>query len=234
MNLSRPRTFVCLLTALVLSLFVPTAPEARAASRTVTMSNYSYGPSTLIIDAGSTVTWVNRDTAPHDVKTTSAPVAVHSPMLDKGGTWSFTFTTPGTYSYYCTVHPDMTARIIVKAPPAAPAPPPPHSHAHPQPPARQPMSSTPRNKASTSAPAQHHSAGSPAGASSSRATAPTTTLTPAVPAPGPAQAASAPAGASRPVQPLLLLAGVVSAVAVMCLLLVGSRAQHRGGDGDVA
>ncbi|MEJ8669671.1 hypothetical protein WKI71_18260 [Streptomyces sp. MS1.AVA.1] len=86
---------VLALSVLLGLLFVVPGGRASAATYRVTMSGYAYGPATLTIPAGATVTWTNQDTAPHDVKTTSAPVAVHSPMLNKGGSWSFTFTVPG-------------------------------------------------------------------------------------------------------------------------------------------
>ena len=96
------------------------APAAHAAtSHQVVMSGYAFSPRSLTITAGDTVTWINEDQAPHDVKTTSGPESIHSPMLSKGGTWSHTFTAPGTYGYVCTVHPGMTAQLVVE-PAAAP------------------------------------------------------------------------------------------------------------------
>src|SRR5207253_313130 len=65
----------------------------------------------------------NQDTAPHTVTTTSGPQSLNSPYLSKGQSWSYTFSVPGTYQYYCTVHPEMRARVIVRAPaPATTAP----------------------------------------------------------------------------------------------------------------
>ncbi|MGP3921985.1 cupredoxin domain-containing protein [Streptomyces sp. 8N616] len=217
---------------LAIGLTPLTAGQASAVGRQVVMQGYAYGPAALTIAAGTTVTWTNKDTAPHDVKTRSGPVAIHSPLLDKGESWSFTFTTPGTYSYYCTVHPDMTAGIVVK-PAAAPA-----------------TTAAPQHDAGHD---HDHSGGTPPRASASR---PATTATgtagrapsrapsassPAIrtagsspPAPAPSAAAStsavpaaAPAGTARPLDPLLALAGLVAGIAVLCLLLVGSRAAGR-------
>ncbi|WP_231976148.1 cupredoxin domain-containing protein [Streptomyces sp. 3214.6] len=87
------------------------------------------------------------------METTSGPASLHSPMPNKGGSWSYTFTTAGTYGYVCTVHPGMTARIVVTA----------------------------------------------------------------------AACERLPHRVHHPLDPLLVLAGVIAGVAVLCLLLVGSR-----------
>jgi amicyanin len=114
------RRQAALLLVLALVALLSAVPgQASAATYRVTMQGYAFAPATLSVPAGSTVTWTNQDTAPHDVKTTSGPVQIHSPMLNKGESWSFTFTTAGSYAYYCTVHPNMTAGIAVQA--AAPA-----------------------------------------------------------------------------------------------------------------
>lgn len=123
--------------AAVLALLVvgmlPYGHEASAATFQVAMKGYAFSPASLSVPAGSTVTWTNYDTAPHDVKTTSGPLAIHSPMLNKGESWSFTFTTAGAYGYVCTVHPDMTAGITVRAAAPAPTPAAPTRHEHTQP-----------------------------------------------------------------------------------------------------
>ncbi|MEU0838586.1 cupredoxin family copper-binding protein [Streptomyces sp. NPDC005962] len=224
---------------LALALVPLTAGEASAASHRIVMKGYAFGPRTLTISAGDTVTWVNQDTAPHDVKTTSGPAAIHSPMLNKGDTWSFTFTAAGSYGYLCTVHPGMTGNLVVK--PAAPATTaaPTHAHgdhggSHPSaaPPTagasagvRTGAAATASAKAPSSAsgsaeptPASDASTSAAAGAPSAAAPS-----TPPATAPPPQAAVSAPAGAGRPLDPLLVLAGAVAGVSVLCLLLVGSR-----------
>jgi amicyanin len=234
---------------LLLSLF--TAPEpAAAASYRVTMKGYAYSPRTLTVDVGSTVTWTNQDTAPHDVKTTSGPAAIHSPLLDKGQSWSFTFTVAGTYGYYCTVHPDMTARIVVRAPaPATSAAATAHdTHDHSgtssghreTAPGRAATTTAPNTgdkaparTAPTSAPPP-----SPSPATSTSTSTSTSPSTPpaaamdSMPSTGALQNRTT-ASAARPLDPLLVLAGLVAGVAVLCLLLVGSRAAAaREGDGN--
>jgi plastocyanin len=73
-----------------------------------------YVPGTFQIAVGGTVTWINKDTTAHTV--TSSPNGTSrfdSGALTTGATWSHTFTQPGTYWYYCTIHPMMIGRIIV-------------------------------------------------------------------------------------------------------------------------
>ena len=78
----------------------------------VKIDNFTFSPKSLSIARGTTVTWVNRDDVPHTVKSTEKKFK--SGTLDTDDTYSFTFTEPGTYPYFCTVHPHMTGEIIVK------------------------------------------------------------------------------------------------------------------------
>ncbi|KPI24476.1 hypothetical protein OK074_6973 [Actinobacteria bacterium OK074] len=236
-----PRTasgaVIAVLALLALLLAVP--GPAAAATYQVTMKGYAFSPATLTVPAGSTVTWTNQDTAPHDVKTTSGPVAIHGSMLDKGQSWSYTFGTAGTYTYLCTVHPDMTATIVVKAaaPATTAAPAPTHAAgsggthtAASTPAAGSGMAGMTGMPAKTTKPAA-------AGKASAAPTAsPTPTAAPAPQSAQPqAQAAAQPGTETqadtstlRPLDPLLLLAGLVAGVAVLCLLVVASRAAQAG------
>jgi plastocyanin len=65
------------------------------------------------VKAGTTVTWINEDDAPHTVA--SSNKLFKSKALDTGDKFSFTFTTPGTYAYFCSVHPHMTGTVVVEA-----------------------------------------------------------------------------------------------------------------------
>lgn len=76
----------------------------------VIMENFSFGPDTLKIKAGATVTWTNNDSAPHDVKSD----LFASPKLAKGEFFSFKFEEVGTYDYICGIHPKMKGKIIVE------------------------------------------------------------------------------------------------------------------------
>jgi amicyanin len=95
--------------------------SSHAASISVSIEHYAFAPGTLEVHVGDTVTWTNKDSAPHTVTGTSGPEKLDSPTLEKGDTWSFTFTKPGTYEYYCAIHPDMVGKIVVTGS-ASPAP----------------------------------------------------------------------------------------------------------------
>ncbi|WP_020659044.1 cupredoxin domain-containing protein [Amycolatopsis benzoatilytica] len=104
------------------------APAAATASaKQIEMRGYKFSPASLTIAAGDTVTWTNHDTAPHNVVVTDGPEKFSSPTLQTGGTFSHTFTKAGTYSYYCSIHPDMKATVTVDGaapPPSSPSAPP--------------------------------------------------------------------------------------------------------------
>ena len=72
-----------------------------------------FEPAVIRIKAGEDVTWVNSESAPHTVTSTSGNTLASS-MLNNGNSFSFTFTEPGTYDYYCAVHPMMTGQVIVE------------------------------------------------------------------------------------------------------------------------
>jgi plastocyanin len=91
------------------------APVADSPSpREVVIDHFSYDPPTLTVPAGTRVTWVNRDDVPHTVTSASKPRALESLALDTDERFSHVFTVPGTYEYFCAVHPKMTARVVVK------------------------------------------------------------------------------------------------------------------------
>ncbi len=79
---------------------------------TVTIDNFSFMPEGLTIPAGTTVTWVNKDDVPHTVVSTDG--RFKSQALDTDEQFSFAFKDAGTYEYYCSVHPKMTAKIVVQ------------------------------------------------------------------------------------------------------------------------
>jgi plastocyanin len=80
---------------------------------TVKIDNFSFGPATITIPAGTTVTWTNNDDVPH-VVTSDDNKMFKSKALDTDDRFSFTFTKQGTYNYYCAIHPKMTAKIVVQ------------------------------------------------------------------------------------------------------------------------
>lgn len=85
---------------------------APVASNTVAVQNFAFSPASVTVKAGSTVTWTNQDQDPHDVVSmNNGPF--HSPPLNTGQSFSHTFTTPGRFDYLCTIHPFMTATVVV-------------------------------------------------------------------------------------------------------------------------
>ncbi len=78
------------------------------------IDNFSFGPSTLTVAVGTTVTWTNRDDIPHTVASSDDPKAFKSKVLDTDEKFSFTFTKAGTYPYFCSIHPKMTAKVVVE------------------------------------------------------------------------------------------------------------------------
>jgi plastocyanin len=78
----------------------------------IVIQNFAFVPSTLTIKAGEKVTWVNRDDEPHTA--TANDKSFNSKTLENGERFSTEFRKPGTYQYYCALHPKMTAQIIVK------------------------------------------------------------------------------------------------------------------------
>jgi plastocyanin len=82
------------------------------AALSVTIDNFSFTPKEITVAAGTTITWVNHDDVPHTV--VSPDKKFRSKALDTDDQFSFTFTDAGTYNYFCSVHPMMTGKIIVK------------------------------------------------------------------------------------------------------------------------
>jgi amicyanin len=87
------------------------SPEA---AQQIKIDNFTFEPPTLTIAAGTKVTWVNRDDVPHTATSTAKPKSFDSGTLDTDQQFSHVFTKPGTYDYFCAVHPKMTGRIVVK------------------------------------------------------------------------------------------------------------------------
>jgi amicyanin len=101
-------------------LLLAAVPAARAEDAAVKIGNFTFGPQELKVKSGTTVTWTNEDDIPHTVV---SPNNYRSKVLDTDGTYSFTFTTPGTYKYFCSLHPHMTGTIVVEAATGSVAPP---------------------------------------------------------------------------------------------------------------
>lgn len=77
----------------------------------VSISDFKFKPATLTVPVGATVTWTNQDEEPHTIAAKDG--SFHSPGLDTHGSYSFTFATPGSYDYVCSIHPFMTGTVVV-------------------------------------------------------------------------------------------------------------------------
>ena len=88
------------------------ATDQKMGAHEVSIDNFSFTPMEMTIPAGSQVTWINKDDVPHTV--VSVDHKFKSRALDTDEKFSFTFPDPGTYEYFCSVHPKMTGKIVVK------------------------------------------------------------------------------------------------------------------------
>lgn len=88
--------------------------QEKMSTMEVKIDNFSFGPVTVTVPVGTTVTWTNRDDIPHTIVSTDDPKAFKSKVLDTDEKFSFAFSKPGTYQYFCSIHPKMTGKVIVQ------------------------------------------------------------------------------------------------------------------------
>jgi plastocyanin len=86
--------------------------QPSAATTEVKIDNFTFGPQTVTVPVGTTVTWTNKDDIPHTVVSTDG--VFKSKVRDTDEKFSYTFTKAGTYFYFCSVHPKMTGTIVVR------------------------------------------------------------------------------------------------------------------------
>jgi plastocyanin len=98
--------------AAALALMAAPRAQAQPAGATVKISNLTFAPQTITVAAGAAVTWVNDDDLPHTV--TATDKSFRSKPLDAGDKVTFTFAKPGEYAYFCSIHPMMTGKVVVK------------------------------------------------------------------------------------------------------------------------
>lgn len=96
---------------------MPAAPAGAAddtpvATDTIKIENFAFSPTVATVKVGTTVTWTNNDTDPHTV-TSMDSGPIKSQTMQQGDTFKYTFTTPGKFEYLCTIHPFMTATVVV-------------------------------------------------------------------------------------------------------------------------
>ena len=88
------------------------AQDRGASGAEVKIDNFSFAPGTVTVSLGTKVTWTNRDDIPHTV--VSDDKAFKSKVLDTDEAFTYTFTKAGTYAYFCSIHPKMTAKVVVQ------------------------------------------------------------------------------------------------------------------------
>jgi len=88
--------------------------RADNAASAVSIDNFTFTPPTLTVKAGTTITWTNKDDIPHGIASADNAFA-KSRALDTDDSFSFTFAKPGTYQYFCYIHPHMVGTIVVEA-----------------------------------------------------------------------------------------------------------------------
>jgi len=91
-----------------------TQPAAQSAAVQVKIDNFNFQPKAVVVSVGTKVTWTNADDVPHTATGKGEDPAFDSGPIDTDEKFSFTFTKPGVYAYYCKVHPHMTGVITVK------------------------------------------------------------------------------------------------------------------------
>ena len=89
------------------------AVQQEVSPNTVIIQGFAFSPVALKIQKGTTVTWTNQDSVKHTV-TSSEGSELDSKLLAKGESYSHTFNDAGTFAYYCKLHPNMKARVIVE------------------------------------------------------------------------------------------------------------------------
>jgi plastocyanin len=89
-----------------------TAPGPDFKPVAVTIENFAYSPASLTVPVGTTVTWTNNEATAHTV--TSKTGLFDSEIMNKGDTFSYTFSDRGVFEYYCTIHPTMNGIVTVE------------------------------------------------------------------------------------------------------------------------
>jgi plastocyanin len=118
---SRRRTdWICCIAAWVMTALISfqvtplgvAAAPAAAGKAEVKIDNFNFSPVVLTVKAGTQITWTNGDDIPHTV--VSDDQTFKSKVLGTGEKFTFTAAKPGTYSYSCSIHPNMTGKVVVE------------------------------------------------------------------------------------------------------------------------
>jgi plastocyanin len=109
----RPRPALLWLTSAVAAIVAGFAITAAAsASADVKIDNFSFNAQTITVPAGTEIRWTNHDDIPHTV--VSEDKSFKSKVLDTDERFTYTLTKPGTYKYFCSLHPKMTGTVVVQ------------------------------------------------------------------------------------------------------------------------
>lgn len=104
-------TMIAMLLLAASSHVTASTDQPSSATVDVKIDNFSFGPQTLTVSVGTTVTWTNRDDIPHTVVSTEG--VFKSKVRDTDEKFSYTFAKAGTYPYFCSIHPKMTGQVVV-------------------------------------------------------------------------------------------------------------------------
>jgi plastocyanin len=113
------RRWLCVLAVAAAGMSGPAALRAQGTTAAVpptievSIDNFTFAPAEITIAPGTTVRWVNHDDIPHTV--VEAEKAFKSKVLDTDDSFSMTFTSSGSFAYFCSLHPHMTGKVIVRA-----------------------------------------------------------------------------------------------------------------------
>jgi plastocyanin len=105
------RAVLLLLAAAPPAILIP-ARAIAAPAQTVAIKGFAFVPQVITVAPGTTITWTNADEDPHTV--TANDKGFHSAAMDTGNTFSVTFAKAGEFAYFCSLHPHMTGKVIVK------------------------------------------------------------------------------------------------------------------------
>lgn len=95
----------------------PLMPAGAAAAEVevaIAIDNFAFTPPMISVAAGTRIVWTSRDDCPHNIVSAEDPRVLRSSVLDTGDRFSFTFATPGTYRYFCSLHPHKQATVVVR------------------------------------------------------------------------------------------------------------------------
>ncbi len=98
--------------AIALSAAPAGSPKAQPEAATVKIANFTFNPKIITVPVGATVTWTNDHDVPHTVAANDG--SFRSKPLDTGDTYAVTFRAPGEHAYFCSIHPMMTGKVVVK------------------------------------------------------------------------------------------------------------------------